>query len=182
MASRCGLKMTVLRPVAASVTTPERPTSLPVPAVVGMVMIGRHVRADELPAVDRVVVVDERPVVGDLERDELARVERRAAADRDDALGAVRPVRRDARRTTFSSTGFGSTLSKTAVAMPAASSRRAHALGDPDLDDAGVAHHEGPLCAQPLDVVADHGHRPDAEHDRRRKRPAHERFAHGGDD
>ena len=32
--------MTVLRPVAASVTTPERPTSLPVPAVVGMVTIG----------------------------------------------------------------------------------------------------------------------------------------------
>ena len=39
-ASRCGLKMTVLRPVAASVTTPERPTSLPVPAVVGIVTIG----------------------------------------------------------------------------------------------------------------------------------------------
>ena len=34
MASKYGLKMTVFRPLASSVTTPERPTSLPVPAVV----------------------------------------------------------------------------------------------------------------------------------------------------
>ena len=96
MASRCGLKMTVLRPVAASVTTPERPTSLPVPAVVGMVTMGGTLAPMKSTAAGRVVVVDERALVRDLERDELARVERRAAADGDDAARAVRAVRGDA--------------------------------------------------------------------------------------
>jgi hypothetical protein len=37
---RNGLKMTVLRPVSGSVATPERPTSDPVPAVVGIATSG----------------------------------------------------------------------------------------------------------------------------------------------
>ena len=40
LAIKYGLKMTVLRPVASSVRTPDRPTSLPVPAVVGTLMMG----------------------------------------------------------------------------------------------------------------------------------------------
>ena len=40
LASRYGLKMTVFRWLASSVTTPERPTSLPVPAVVGIATSG----------------------------------------------------------------------------------------------------------------------------------------------
>ena len=73
--------MTVLRPVASSVTTPERPTSLPVPAVVGTLMIGGTFEVMYAIAAGRVVVVGERAIVRDLERDELADVERRAAAD-----------------------------------------------------------------------------------------------------
>ena len=40
LGSRNGLKMTVLRPVSSSVATPERLTSEPVPAVVGIAMSG----------------------------------------------------------------------------------------------------------------------------------------------
>jgi len=47
-------------------------------------------------APDGVVVLVERAVVVDAERDELAGVERRAAAEGDDEIGAVRLVRREA--------------------------------------------------------------------------------------
>ena len=61
-----------------------------------MVMIGGTFAVDEAVAAGRVVVVDERAVVRRLERDELAGVERRAAADRDEQVRAVRVVRGDA--------------------------------------------------------------------------------------
>ena len=181
LASRCGLKMTVLRPVAASVTTPERPTSLPVPAVVGMVTMGGTFGPMKLPAVDRVVVVDERPLVRDLERDELARVERRAAADRDDALRAVRPVRGDAvEHVLFDRVRVDLVEDRRRDAGRL--EQAADALGDPHLARPRRRTRRGRASApEALDVVADGRHRAGAEHDRRRERPGHERFAHGGE-
>ena len=141
MARRCGLKMTVLRPVAASVTTPERPTSLPVPAVVGMVTMGGTFGPMKRSPPRRVVVVDERPVVGDLERDELARVERRAAADRDDAAARVRLVGGDAVDDVLLD-GVRVDAGEDGGRDAALLEQRAHALGDAHLDDARVAHDE----------------------------------------
>ena len=63
LAIRYGEKITVLRRLASSVTTPLRPTSLPVPAVVGSAIIGGTFGGDVRVAADGVVVLDERPLV-----------------------------------------------------------------------------------------------------------------------
>ena len=88
LASRCGEKITVLRRCRAGVTTPERPTSLPVPAVVGMVMIGGRSAGCGARRRSRRRSCDERLGRGRASSDELADVQRRAAADGDHAVGA----------------------------------------------------------------------------------------------
>ena len=75
--------------VASSVITPARPTSLPVPAVVGMAMIGAmRVGARPLPPVADILEIPERAGLAGHERDHLAAVQRTAAAQRHHAVMA----------------------------------------------------------------------------------------------
>ena len=67
--------------------TPARPTSEPVPAVVGTATIGRDARGvGASPPVADVLEVPHRPRLTDHERDDLADVERGTAAEGDDAV------------------------------------------------------------------------------------------------
>ena len=80
--------------------TEARPTSEPVPAVVGTPIVGRHARdVHARVPVLAILEIPDRPRLPDHQRDRLAGVERAAAAERDDAV--VRPpaaIRRDAVR------------------------------------------------------------------------------------
>ena len=67
------------------------------PAVVGMAMSGGMSSLHEPVAARRVVVARERRRVRGEQLHQLGRVERAAAADRDEAVAAARPVRREAR-------------------------------------------------------------------------------------
>ena len=85
--SSFGWKMIFLVWVASLVSTPARPTSEPVPAVVGTATIGAM--ASEFgarPPVADVLEIPDGPRLAGLEGDQLAEVERRAAAEGDDAV------------------------------------------------------------------------------------------------
>ena len=85
-----GWKMIFLVWVASSVITPARPTSLPVPAVVGMATIGRDaLGARPLPPVADILEVPQGPVLAGHEGDDLAAVQRTAAAQRHHAVMAA---------------------------------------------------------------------------------------------
>ena len=93
-----GWKITFLVCVASSVITPARPTSEPVPAVVGTATTGAiaiSVRAH--PIVADVLEIPDRALLPGHERDELAGIERRAATKGDDAVMAVAAVNVDFR-------------------------------------------------------------------------------------
>ena len=140
---------------------------------------GRDVRADEAIAARGVVVVDQGAIVGDLERDELGRVERRAAPDRDDAprlVRHVRLVRRDAVEHVLLD-GVRVDLGEDLRGHAGLLEQRADALGDAHLDDARVAHDERALRA---DRLTGRPRRAGArsEDDGGREGPGHEAFAH----
>ena len=90
---RCGLKITVLRLVFVIVMTADRDTSLPVPDVVAMAIYGGTFARNAAAAVEQIVVCGQRFGVRDHEPDGLGRIERRAAAQPDDAVAEVLPVR-----------------------------------------------------------------------------------------
>ena len=97
--SMAGWKMIFLVWVASSVMTPARPTSEPVPGSGGH----RDDRRDAVgirarPPVADVLEVPDRPGLPGHERDQLADIERRAAAERDDAVMAVPALSRDPAR------------------------------------------------------------------------------------
>ena len=82
-----GWKMTFLVCVASLVMTPARPTSEPVPAVVGTAMIGAiAVGIGARPPVADILEIPHRPRLPGHEGDQLAEIERRAAAEGDDAV------------------------------------------------------------------------------------------------
>ena len=82
--------MTFLVWVASSVTTPARPTSEPVPAVVGTATIGQDAgRIGAGPPVADILEIPDRPGLAGHEGDELAGIEARAAAEGDDAVMAA---------------------------------------------------------------------------------------------
>ena len=89
MGIRCGLKTTVLRLVAVMVMTVERETSLPVPDGGGDGNVGRHVGRDAIGAVQQVVILGQRQLVGDFQADGFGGIERRSAAEADDAVAAI---------------------------------------------------------------------------------------------
>ena len=77
--------------VASSVMTPARPTSEPVPAVVGTATIGAMpVGVGARPPVADILEIPHRPRLAGHEGDDLAGIERRAAAEGDDAVMAAR--------------------------------------------------------------------------------------------
>jgi hypothetical protein len=82
-----GWKITFLVWVASSVMTPARPTSEPVPAVVGTATIGAMLvgsaRVHQSPTI---LEIPHRPRLPRHEGDQLADVEARAAAEGDDAV------------------------------------------------------------------------------------------------
>ena len=85
-----GWKMIFLVCVASSVMTPARPTSEPVPAVVGTAMIGAMpLGIGARPPVADILEIPHRPRLPGHEGDDLADVERRAAAEGDDAVMAA---------------------------------------------------------------------------------------------
>ena len=85
-----GWKMTFLVWVSSCVMTPARPTSEPVPAVVGTAMTGAMpVRVGARPPVADILEVPHRPGLAGHEGDDLAGIERRAAAEGDDAVMAA---------------------------------------------------------------------------------------------
>ncbi len=91
---RCGLMKPSLRP-SARVSSAARPTSAPVPAVVGIAMTGATAGADAVDAaVDRRIVL-ERAGVGREQRHALGEVDRRAAAERDDAVAGLGALDRE---------------------------------------------------------------------------------------
>ena len=92
-----GWKITFLVWVARLVMTPARPTSEPVPAVVGTATIGRDAGGVGAgPPVADVLEVPHRPGLAAHEGDDLAAVERRAAAEGDDAVVAAVAQHREA--------------------------------------------------------------------------------------
>ena len=85
--SSFGWKITFLVCVASLVMTPARPTSEPVPAVVGTATIGAiAVGIGARPPVADILEIPHRPGLSGLEGDQLAEIERRAAAEGDDAV------------------------------------------------------------------------------------------------
>ena len=117
----------------------ERPTSLPVPAVVGSAIIGGTGARDRALAAGRVVVVDERRRVRGAAADELADVERRPPPTRDheSALRARDTPRR--RRARSARSGCRATLVEHAGSMPAlARASSATRAAMPGLHDARV--------------------------------------------
>ena len=85
--------------VVSSVMTPARPTSEPVPAVVGTATIGAmRGRIGARPPVADVLEIPHRPGLPGHEGDQLADIERRAAAEGDDAVMAAALEGRDAGR------------------------------------------------------------------------------------
>ncbi len=95
----CGWKMIFFWWVASLTTTPARPTSEPVPAVVGTATIGamppgsaRCRPGRRCPPVPDVFEVPQRPRLPGHERDQLAGIQRRTAAEGNHAIvgaGAV---------------------------------------------------------------------------------------------
>ena len=82
-----GWKITFFVCVFSSVTTPARPTSEPVPAVVGTATIGAiSSRVGARPPVAYVLEVKDRPRLAGHERYELAGIESAAATEGDDAV------------------------------------------------------------------------------------------------
>jgi hypothetical protein len=82
-----GWKITFLVCVVSSVMTPARPTSEPVPAVVGTATIGRDaLGVGAGPPVADILEIPHRARLAGHEGDDLARIERRAAAEGDDAV------------------------------------------------------------------------------------------------
>ena len=95
----CGWKMIFLVCVFSSVTTAARPTSEPVPAVVGSATIGAmRFGVGARPPVADVLEVPQRSRLPRHEGDELADIERRAAAEGDDAVMAAASECRNAGR------------------------------------------------------------------------------------
>ncbi len=85
--SSFGWKMIFLVCVSSLVSTPARPTSEPVPAVVGTATIGAIASAvGARPPVADILEIPDRPGLAGLEGDQLAEIERRAAAEGDDAV------------------------------------------------------------------------------------------------
>ena len=82
-----GWKMIFFSCVTGWVTTPARPTSEPVPAVVGTAMTGRNLRGiGARPPVADIFQIEDRNRLAVHQRDELADIEARAAAEGDDAV------------------------------------------------------------------------------------------------
>ena len=117
-----GWKMIFLVCVVSSVMTPARPTSEPVPAVVGTATIGAMPsRVGARPPVADILEIPDRPRLSGHEGDELAGVEPAAAAEGDDAVMAagLEDVRRP--RVRLASTGFGLHVGEDARRQPALS-------------------------------------------------------------
>ena len=94
-----GWKMIFLVCVVSSVRTPARPTSEPVPAVVGTATIGAiAVGVGARPPVADILEIPDRPRLPGHEGDELAEVEPAAAAEGDDAVMAAGAEGGDAAR------------------------------------------------------------------------------------
>ena len=94
-----GWKMIFLVWVFSLVTTAARPTSEPVPAVVGTATIGAmHACVGARPPVADVLEVEHRARLALHEGDQLAGIERRAAAERHHAVMAAGLEGRDAGR------------------------------------------------------------------------------------
>ena len=94
-----GWKMIFLVWVFSLVTTAARPTSEPVPAVVGTATTGAITRSvGARPPVADVLEVEHRAGLVLHEGDQLAGIERRAAAERHHAVMSARLERRDAGR------------------------------------------------------------------------------------
>ena len=92
-----GWKMIFFVCVVSLVMTPARPTSEPVPAVVGTATIGSDALGiGARPPVADVLEIPHRPGLSGHEGDELADVERRAAAEGDHAVMLARRGRPDA--------------------------------------------------------------------------------------
>ena len=82
-----GWKITFFVWVASCVITPARPTSEPVPAVVGTATIGDDARRiGPRPPVADILEIPHRPRLAGHEGDDLAGIERGAAAEGDDAV------------------------------------------------------------------------------------------------
>ena len=139
---------------------------------------GRNVGADEAVAAGRVVVVDERTRVGDLERDELPGVERRASADGDDGLGAVGQEGHHAVGHVLLH-GVGIDVGEDCRGDAAFLEQRAHPLGDAHPGHPGVAHHQRASGADALHVLGHAAHRAGPEDDGRGKSPGDDGAAHG---
>ena len=88
---RCGLMKPSLRP-SARVISAARPTSLPVPAVVGIATTGAVAARDLGDAAEDGGVVGERAGMGRQQGHALGEVDRRAAADGDHPVAALGPV------------------------------------------------------------------------------------------
>ena len=151
-------------------TTPERPTSLPVPAVVGQRDDGGQVGGDVPAAVDRVVELFERERAVGAKRDQLARVQRRAAAEATTpsawcAWSAAAPA------SMLASVGFGSTPSNSCVAIPACSSDRVMSAAQAGFDHARVGDDERARDAERTGFVAGASALTGSEDDARRKAP-----------
>ena len=168
-ARMCGEKMIRLTCVSSSLITALRPTSLPVPEVVGRATKHGSVGADRAHAADgRRRTRARSPPRGRDHADDLGDVERRAAADADDGVGAVRAERRRA----------GHHLARRRVAEHAAEDRRREPGGrevgrqlgdDRQRREALVGDDERALQAALAQLRADELARARAEVDRRRK-------------
>ena len=89
----CGWKMIFFWWVSSLRMTPARPTSEPVPAVVGTATTGAMPAGIGAgPPIADVLEVPERAGLARHEGHDLARVERRSAAEGDDAVVAARAV------------------------------------------------------------------------------------------
>ena len=139
--------MTFLVCVASSVMTPARPTSEPVPAVVGTATIGAILSGiGARPPVADILEIPDRARLPGHEGDDLAGIEARAAAEGDDAVMAAGAEHGDA-GFDIRSTGLGCTSENIATGSPASFSRPRARLGDGQLGEARIGDEQRALDA-----------------------------------
>ena len=169
----------LLRVRRSSVTTPARPTSEPVPAVVGTATIGAiRLGVGARPPVADILEIPDRPLLPGHEGDELADIEPAAAAEGDDAVmpAGLEDVRRRAVR--LVSTGLGCTSEK----MPGVSPPFAHdverARGDVELREARIGDEQRLHDARGLAGLGKLGDAARAEADGGRVAPVGDELGH----